>query len=166
VYPDTTNPSTSLESNSISIEKSSRYGFHKYLAETYVRTTHSNSIIMRMGGFVGLGMRKNAIFDMMNDKPLWLDLDSELTFINTDTAARLVYGLYENGITNETINLGPRNTVKLNDIYKRLNSQSVKQPEAKKVRFELNIDKLSQHASHALPETMQELEAFFIADGR
>ena len=163
VYPDTTSPAVTREDAPIDLARSSRYGLHKALAETYIRNSHPRALIMRMGGFVGPGMRKNAVFDMINGQPVWLDLDSELTFIGTDTAAQIVYALFEKGIAGETINLGPRVPVRLRGIYDRLGCMSEVKADARKVRFELNVDKLEALYGQPLPTTADEIEAFLVA---
>ncbi|HEY9759757.1 MAG TPA: NAD(P)-dependent oxidoreductase [Oculatellaceae cyanobacterium] len=165
VYSDSTAPAVTREDNVIDLSRSSRYGLHKALAESYVRNTHSRALILRMGGFVGPGMRKNAVFDMLNGEPIWLDLESELTFIGTDTAASIVYSLYEKGVIGETINLGPRGTIKLRDIYTRLRCQSEIKTDARRVRYELNVDRLEVCYGHSLPTTAQEIDSFLAGQG-
>lgn len=166
VYPDTTSPDTSCETQSIDLTQNSRYGFHKFLAETYVRSRHPNAWVFRMGGFVGQGMVKNAIFDMLNDKPVWLDLESELSFINTDTAADYVYRVFASKTPPGTFNLGPRGTVLLRDVYRRLGSKSEVQPDARRVRFELKTQKLEAALGAPLCTAQDEVEAFFQSLGR
>lgn len=166
VYWDTKYPAYTDESQILDLQKASRYGLHKSLAETYVRNAHSRSLIMRMGGFVGPNMRKNAIFDMVNNAKVWLGLDSELSFIRTDSAAKLVYELCEKNIFGETINLGPRGTIKLGDVYKRLCCKSEISEDAKTVRFELNIKKLQGFIDGELCSTENEVEAYFNSIGR
>jgi nucleoside-diphosphate-sugar epimerase len=166
VYPDTTVPALTREDLLVDLSKSSRYGLHKAIAETYVRNSHPRSLVMRMGGFVGPGMRKNAIFDMVNGQPVWLDLDSELTFIGTDTAAEIVYALYQRGVCNETINLGPRMPIRLRDVYDRIQCLSEVKADARKVRFELNVDKLEASLGSSLPTTEQEIDRFLTGLGR
>ena len=93
VYPQQDTPSTTREDDPLDMRAMSRYGLHKYTAENLVRAIHPGPLVMRMGGFVGPGMKKNAIFDMLNDQPIWLTPDSELQFISTDRAAALVWSL-------------------------------------------------------------------------
>ena len=78
VYPTQRSPAETQESAALDTTQMSRYGFHKYLAEMVVNAIHPAPLVIRMGGFVGPGMRKNAIFDMLNDAPVWLHPDSEL----------------------------------------------------------------------------------------
>ena len=44
----------------------------RYLAEQLVQAVHPRWLVIRMAGFVGLGLRKNAIFDMLTGATVWL----------------------------------------------------------------------------------------------
>jgi nucleoside-diphosphate-sugar epimerase len=166
VYPEQTSPEVSREEMTIDATRQSRYGLHKHVAEHMVRSLRPNHIVMRMGGFVGPGMKKNAIFDILSDAPVWLTPDSQLQFISTDMAARLVWSLYENKRFGETVNLGAQGTVRIGDLHERLKSKSPFQPEARKVRFEISTEKLARLASLPLPTAAAEVEAFFQSIGR
>ncbi len=166
VYPETHSPEVSLESQTIDSRRQSRYGLHKHTAEHLVRSLHPRAIVMRMGGFVGPGMLKNAIFDMLHGQPVWLTPDSELQFIGTDTAARLVWKLYENGVGQETVNLGARGVVRIGDLHDRLKTASPFAEQARQVRFEISTDKLARLTGEDLPSSADEVEAFFQAEGR
>lgn len=164
VYPDQSAPDRTCEDQSIDVSRLSRYGLHKFLAENLVRGVSSRHIIMRMGGFVGPGMKKNAIFDMMNGAPVWLTRESELQFIHTDTAARLVWGLYEKGVVNEVINLGAMGVTRVGDIHQLVSSTSEFRSDARHVRFELNTEKLAVLTGEMLPRTEYEVRNFLASD--
>jgi nucleoside-diphosphate-sugar epimerase len=166
VYPETHAPEVSREDAEIDPKRQSRYGLHKHVAEHLVRALHPRSIVMRMGGFVGPGMKKNAIFDMLNGQPVWLTPDSELQFISTDGAARLVWRLYERGVANEVVNLGAEGVVRIGDVHERLQSASPFAPEARQVRFEISTDKLAALTGAPLPSARDEVEGFFRSMGR
>lgn len=46
------------------------YGLHRRLLEKFVEQHFSNSLIVRLPGLVGPGLRKNVIFDFLNDNNL------------------------------------------------------------------------------------------------
>lgn len=165
VYPHQDCPAVTQEDQPLPVPGMSGYGFHKFMAETMVRQLHPDWIVMRMGGFVGPGLKKNAIFDMLNDMPVWLTPDSELQFISTDTAASLVWRLVERGVTNETINLGSLGRCRIGAVHQRLRSKSPFQPEARPVTYELDLTKLSRLAGE-LPSTDDEIAAFLTSLGR
>jgi len=161
VYPRQDKPEFTLESDTLDPTRMSRYGLHKYIAETLVRGARPDALIFRMGGFVGPHLKKNAIFDMLNNAPVWLDPASELQFISTDKAAEIIWTLTEGGNWGETFNLGAKGTAKLSEIHKRLRSESEFTPDAALVKFEISTDKLERAYGHALPSTQLEIETFF-----
>jgi len=165
VYPRQETPDVTHEDQPLPVSGMSGYGFHKFIAESMVRQLHPDWIVMRMGGFVGPGLKKNAIFDMLNDMPVWLKPESELQFISTDTAARLVWRLVERGVGNETVNLGALGRCHIGAVHKRLKSGSPFQPEARAVTYELDLTKLARLAGD-LPSANDEISAFLTSLGR
>lgn len=144
VYADCSRPDVTAEGVPMDIGRQSTYGFHKYLAELCVQHFAKQWLVFRMGGFVGQGLKKNAVFDILHDGTLWLDEESELQFISTDAAAEVIIDLSLSERTNEVFNLCGDGTVALKDMVKATGSMAVKQPDAPKVRYEVNIDKLKR----------------------
>ncbi len=166
VYPDQSAPAATLEAQSIDARRQSRYGLHKHLAEQMVSALHPRPLIVRMGGFVGPGLRKNAIFDMLSDAPVWLAADSELQFISTDAAAELVWGLVCAGVAGQVVNLGARGVARIGDLHARLGSRSPFMADARTVRFEISTEKLERLSALPVPDTAAEIETFFQGLGR
>lgn len=160
VYPDQSGPGLTAEDSSISPSALSRYGLHKYLAEQLVQKYASQWLIVRMGGFVGPGLKKNAIFDMLHGAPVWLTADSELQFIHTDSAAQLVWGMIQDNVAGQVVNLGARGVVQLGRLHQLMGSASAFRTDARKVRFELNLDRLQSLSRQELPSSEQEVLRF------
>jgi len=159
VYPDQSTPATTKEDQVLDTRTMSRYGLHKFFAEELVRAIHPSWLIMRMGGFVGPGMKKNCMFDILNGPQVWLHPDSELQFIGTDTAATLTWNLLLSGIRQRTLNLGGRGTVRIDTIYEQAASTVPFTTQPSLVRFELNLEALSQYVGE-LPKTVDEVASF------
>lgn len=160
VYPDQSSPDITHEDQVVDPARQSRYGLHKSLAEQLVRGTQQNWLVLRMGGFVGPGLKKNAIHDMLCGGPVWLSPQSELQFISTDRAAQLVMDLIERGIRREIVNLGAQGTVNLGALHKKIRSASQFMPEAPTIRFELSLEKLARLTGAPLPSSQAEVDAF------
>lgn len=160
VYPDPSAPALTCEDAPIAIEQVSRYGLHKLLAEQLVRGTQPRWLIVRMGGFVGPGIKKNAIFDLLHSRPVWLSPASELQFIGTDRAAEIVWDLCQQDLAGEVVNLGARNLVNLGKLHGEIESESSFQPDAPTVRYELNLQKLATLYRGTLPDSRDEVQAF------
>ena len=161
VYPDTSHLEKTDEDSFIDIARLSRYGLHKFLAECVVRGVHKKYLIIRMGGFVGPGIKKNAIFDMLTNSPVWLSPESQLQFISTDTAASLVWSLVQNGVLNQVVNIGGRGLVNLGDLHKKIGSKSLFNPNAPIVRYELKTDRIESLLGITLPKSDDEVFDFF-----
>lgn len=58
------------ESTAIDEEGLHAYGLHRRLLEKFVEEHFENSLIVRLPGLVGPGLRKNVIFDFLNDNNL------------------------------------------------------------------------------------------------
>jgi nucleoside-diphosphate-sugar epimerase len=160
VYPDPSHPETSLESQAPDLSQMSRYGLHKFLAERLVMGSHPDWLVMRMGGFVGPGIRKNAVYDILRSDKVWLSPDAQLQFIHTDHAAELVMGLVEKGVRREVVNLGAEGLVRLGDLHRDTGSRSPFDPAGRLVRYELSLEKLAKLVGTALPQSRAEVAAF------
>lgn len=159
VYPQQDRPELTVESQAIDTRRVSRYGLHKYIAEEIVRAVHPSWLVLRMGGFVGPGMKKNAIYDILNGPQVWLHCDSELQFISTDRAAELIWAVVEKGVVNETINIGAEGVVRIGDIHNRVNSSIPFTTNPRKVRFELDLGKF-RGILGPLPKSIDEVDRF------
>lgn len=160
VYPDQSYPDITHEDMKIPVERLSRYGCHKYLAEQLVRHYAQKWLIIRMGGFVGPHLKKNAIFDLTTGSPVWLTPDSELQYIRTDSAAEIIWQLIDRDVGCEIINLGAKGTVQIGQLHQEICSSSLFHSEARKIRFELNLEKLQALLGQNLPSTHDEISKF------
>src|SRR5262249_16478894 len=106
------------------------------------------------------GLKKNAIFDMLTDAPLWLAPDSELQFISTGRAAEIVWSLIEQNIRCQTINLGGTGLVHLMELYREIGSRSLFKPNAPTIRYELDLTKLKNLYRGTLPRSSDEVHRF------
>jgi nucleoside-diphosphate-sugar epimerase len=158
VYTDCSSPATTLESLVPDVARQSAYGFHKYLAEQCVRHAAPQWLIVRLGGMVGPGMRKNPVFDILHDQPLWLDPASELQFLHTDAVAELLFGLIDGNVAGQVVNLCGKGVVRLDEIARLAGKPVRVQPGSPKVRYEVSIEKLE--AMQAVPRTEETVAAF------
>lgn len=160
VYPDQTSPSTTREESDIDPSRLSRYGLHKLLSEKLVQGGCDRWLIFRMGGFIGRGLKKNAIFDMLKGRSVWLDPDSALQFISTDHAAQIIWRIAEAGIYNTIINTGAKGTIRLRDVHSEISSTSNFAPGSPKITYELSLGRFHRFGKGALPNTADEVREF------
>lgn len=147
VYPNCSDYAGTAEDKPIDITAQSAYGFHKYMAELCVRYYAQKWLIFRMGGFVGPGLKKNAIYDILHNAPLWLDEKSKLQFISTDAAAKIILDLALSEYVNEVFNLCGDGTVCLRDIIDETSYSGEKKSGTSEVLYEVNVDKIKRIVS-------------------
>lgn len=116
VYNDLTSPETTREDSIVDLRQTSRYGFHKYLAEQLVQHYAQRWLILRLAGMVGSGLRKNPVFDIVNDLPLRVHPDSRYQYMNTDDVARIGWGLVEKETHGEIFNVCGAGLISMREI--------------------------------------------------
>lgn len=160
VYPNEGNPSLNAEKAEINPSQMTCYGFHKWLAEQVVRHYAPRHLIIRMGGFVGPGLRKNAVFDILTGGQLFVHPDSEFQYMDTRDLARLVFDLADGAAGNETLfNLSSAGSVPVRRIAEWAGYKLTRDPlVCPKVRAELNVEKAVR--ALALPETGETVRRF------
>lgn len=158
VYPDCSSPATTREDQALDVTKQSAYGFHKYLAELCVMRHAKNWLIFRMGGFVGEGLKKNAIYDILQGGPLWLDPESELQFIDVDMAAEIIIDLAMSGHQNNIYNLCGIGTISLSRVLSLVNKDVKVNHNSPKVKYDVSTEKLQGIIS--IPQTQDMVQKF------
>jgi nucleoside-diphosphate-sugar epimerase len=158
VYPDCSTPSATIEEGSIDMRRQSPYGFHKYLAELSVRHVASRWLVTRLGGFVGPGLWKNAIYDILVGGPLWLDPRSELQFIATDDAAEIILGLARASVSNDIVNVCGKGTIVLQEVIEAVGKPVPVHPDSPRVVYDVSTRKLERLTS--VPETRETVLEF------
>ena len=151
VYPDCSSPTTSREDMRIDVRAQNPYGFHKYLAELIVQHAADRWLVARLGGFVGPGLWKNPIYDILVGGPLWLDIESELQFMSTDDAARIILALVRERTTQEVFNVCGRGTIRLSEVAAVADRQVSVRPGSPRVTYDVSTAKLE--ARTQVPET-------------
>jgi len=151
VYPDCSSPRLTTEATTIDVAGQSPYGFHKYIAELAVRHAASRWLVTRLGGFVGPGLWKNAIYDILSGGPLWLDPDSELQFLFTDDAARIIFELVRADVVNDIVNVCGKGTIPLREVAAAAGNDMPVQPGSPRIIYDVSTSKLEGVMS--VPET-------------
>ena len=105
VYADLRCAATTREDTPLDAMRTSLYGFHKQLAESCVQRHTGAWLIVRLAGMVGPGLRKNPVFDILNDQPLRISPESRYQFMSTDDAADVAWELVTTGVRNTLFNV-------------------------------------------------------------
>jgi nucleoside-diphosphate-sugar epimerase len=158
VYPNASPGAETHEEARLPAGEQSDYGFHKHLAEQCVQHGAQRWLIARLGGAVGPGLKKNALFDIVQGGPLWLDPESRLQFLATDDAARLVLALLHAGIRQEIYNVCGEGTIALSEAIERRGKPVHVTPGSPRVHMEINIQKLLRFGQ--VPKTRETVLEF------
>ncbi len=164
VYPDSSFPATTLEDAPIDTACQSPYGFHKYLGEQCVRFKAPEWLILRLSGFVGPGLRKNPIHDLLAGEPLWVSADSEFQYMHTQDLARIVFELaLDRGARREVINVGGEGVISVEQAARMAGKQLTARPGSPRVRCELSLWRLAGYCT--VPGTSDTVRDFVRSPG-
>jgi nucleoside-diphosphate-sugar epimerase len=163
VYPDCSSPSLTQEKLKINVAQQSSYGFHKHLAELCVQHAAKNWLILRMGGFVGTGLKKNPIYDILHEKTLYVDPLSEFQYLDVDENARIIFQLLDKRIENQIYNICGRGVISLERVMRMVNKRVDVNPQSPRVRYEVSVEKLEKIIS--IPNTLETVDTFLAKIG-
>lgn len=161
VYPDHEDPARNREEAEIDLGMISHYGFHKFMGERMVLHYCPRFLIVRLGGVLGPGLRKNPVYDLLHNLPLRVDEASEYQYLATDFLAGAVLRLAESGKWNEVYNICGSGTVSLREIGDWLGRElcyAVESPLQE--RYEINNEKIVRLL--AVPDSRETVREFIL----
>jgi nucleoside-diphosphate-sugar epimerase len=147
VYENTSSILKTREDNDMFSLRLHPYGFHKKIAEEYVKRFANNYLIFRIGGIVGDGLKKNPVYDFINSKKkVRISKKSKLNFIHTNTIADVIFTIMNKGIINETFNLASKNSIEIGKIENLIKKSSKYTKDSEKYlqNYQINIKKISK----------------------
>lgn len=164
VYDRLDSPATTHEDAVLRAGGASHYGFHKRLAEALVQHYAPDWLILRLGGMVGPGLRKNPVHDVLTGAPLWISPDSQYQFLQTEDVARIAWSLVSGGCRQEIFNVcgdglvSPREVARL--AGRELDLARISPLELPRV-VDISIEKLGRHV--AVPRSLDAVRSFLRA---
>lgn len=147
VYPDKSDPANNTEDSVIDPARLSRYGFHKWLAEQLVRFGAKDWLILRMAGFVGAGLKKNPIYDLLTGGTLRVHPDSAYQYQDSDALADRIFSLVAKGVNRTIINAAGDGLITPRDVAAmipgaRLPAEAESLP---RERYEISIERMKSY---------------------
>ena len=140
VYPDCSDPELTGDEMPIDSRKLNPYGFHKWMAERLVERFGSQPLILRVGTVIGPGLKKGPVFDLLQNEPLHMALDSELSLIDTDTIAGAIATFIEKPPNYSIINLTGSGPAELGELCRQAGLQPKLAPGAEAVRHRYHLN--------------------------
>ena len=161
VYSDLRCAATTREETPLDAMRASLYGFHKQLAESCVQRHTGVWLIVRLAGMVGPGLRKNPVFDILNDQPLRISPESRYQFMSTDDAAEVAWELVTSGVCNTVFNICGDGLISPREIADMCGRRIVVDPEAADAApriVDVAIERISR--IRPMPSTRATIEQF------
>lgn len=152
VYEDTTSVETTREDTPIDPGRLSPYGRAKWLAEAAARRRDRPLLVLRLGGLIGPGLRKNPVYDLLHGDRIFVDPESRFGYLHTDDLAALALQLVTEHPAAELVNVAGRGLVRIRDLMERLSRTDVAVAEnAARVTYAITTERLSELAN--VPES-------------
>lgn len=168
VYPNVSDPAANNEEVAIQSDLLSPYGFHKYLAEQLVRYHRPDALILRMGGFVGPGLWKNPIFDLLTGAELRVHPDSAFQYLQTRDLGQILFALLAAQPRGGIFNVAGDGLVILRELADRIPQSPLPAAanELEVQRYDICIDKLKQQVE--VPRSQDTVNTFIheVLEGR
>lgn len=159
IYGENFTNADSFESSEINFQFLSNYGFNKYLSELIVQKFAKSWLIFRLSGMVGAKLKKNLIWDLINDLPIRLHPKSRLQFIETTDVASIVMQLVDSKVSKEIYNVGGREALYVDEIIKLSQKKPIFHESAILQIQEMSIHKIAKQIF--VPSTDESLSKFF-----
>ena len=137
-------PKNTFEDRELEVKKLSPYSLHKYLGENLVKRCAPDYIIFRCSMMIGNNAKKGPVFDILNDKPLFITLSSKLQLITAKEVANAMNILIAKNKKNETFNIGGRGQFAFSKAEKYFQKKVRVSVGAKKQDIEQNVSKLNK----------------------
>ena len=100
------------------VKNTSNYSKSKRVSEYCARTYFPEAIILRLGGLVGPNLRKNVIYDITNNRDLYVKFDSRFNFISTREIGAIIEDMLLKRTLGMTVNVAAQDSITVREIIK------------------------------------------------
>lgn len=142
IYENHTHPRYTKENSEIQPQNLQPYGFHKFLGELIVKKYKEKFLILRPAMILGPKLKKGPFYDVLNNNPLFISLDTKLQLVTTKAIAEIIKDLLNKKIVGMTLNIGGVGTFSLSKLGIYLNQKIQILPAAQTQIYEMNVNKI------------------------
>ncbi len=132
------------EDGEVDIKKLSPYSLHKFLSEQMVKRYASDYLIFRCNTMIGKHAKKGVVFDILNNKELFITLSSKLQLITTKEVANIIHFLIPKKVGGEIFNVGGKGQFSFIKAEKLFQKKIKVSAGAEKQDIEQNVSKLNK----------------------
>lgn len=101
------------------------YTISKLILEKCSKLYFPESVIIRIGGIVGPNLKKNVVFDIINNKNLFVTFNSIYNYISTKEIAKIIKKIIDLNIKNEIINIAALKPISVKEIIEEAQKKSI-----------------------------------------
>ena len=152
VYNDISNIKNNHENAEINFTKLTSYGLHKYIGELILKNCKKDWLILRCNGLIGKNMKKGPLYDLINNKKIWINKNSRLQLVSINHVANIIDLLIKYKIKNEIFNISANKNISMINLKKIVGSKSKLNRNYDTVKYNINIKKISKF--YKLPNTI------------
>ena len=135
------------------------YGKNKYIAENIVKLYCKKWLILRLGPLIGKNLKKNAIFNLLNNKKVYSNIYSKSSFILTDTVAKFLLKLLHIK-KNKIFNISGKGSVSFKTIKELAKSKSIFIKNKKINNYIVNTKKIEKYLNIKIPKSINQINKF------
>ena len=154
VYDNKNNSNKNSENSFINPSNLDYYAYHKWLSERYIEKYTSSYLIFRLGTLIGPNMKKGPFYDILNNKSLFMSLNSKLTLISKKNAVRLIFKIMNLKKSNEIFNITSLDSFKLINLKDKFGELKIK--DNKEYNYNINVNKIKKYCK--VPNSTEEIE--------
>jgi len=103
----------------------SNYAKSKIVTENCAKLYFPKTTVLRLGGLIGPYLSKNVVYDIVNNKNLFVTFNSTYNYISTQEVAKIVEQIITLNIWNKTINIAASKPIKVNKIIEEAKKRSI-----------------------------------------
>ncbi|MEK7115107.1 MAG: NAD-dependent epimerase/dehydratase family protein [Patescibacteria group bacterium] len=133
-----------FEDRELDVKNFSPYSLHKFLSEQMVKRYASDYLIFRCNTMIGKNAKKGVVFDILNNKELFITLTSKLQLITTKEVANIIHNLISKKISGEIFNVGGKGQLSFVKAEKFFQKKIKISANAEKQDIEQDVSKLNK----------------------
>lgn len=123
------------------------YTMSKLVMEKCIKILFPKWIILRLGGMVGPYLKKNVVYDIVNNKNLFVNFNSNYNYISTQEVASIVDKIINMNLNKEIINVAACEPIQVKEIIDIAKKYDItfdgSEGESMEDYKDVNIDRLS-----------------------